>query len=151
MFGRLLAASSIFLIAACGQAGDGALVSVENAVVTVPAVRGAPGAAYFELSAASGGDRLVGVESPRAERIELHETRTENGVTSMAAVRPEDLDFMLGEPLAFVPGGKHAMVFGLDPGVKVRDRIPLTFRFESFAPVTVEAQVRGPGQGHVGH
>ena len=151
MFGRLLAASSLFLVAACGQVADRPLVSVENAVVTVPAVPGAAGAAYFELSAASGGDHLVAIDSPRAERIELHETRTENGVTSMAAIRSEDLAFMLGEPLVFAPGAKHAMVFGLDEAVRVGDRIPLTFRFGSFAPVTVEAEVREPGQAHVGH
>lgn len=151
MFGRLLAASSLFLVAACGQAQDGALVSIENAVITAPAVPSAPGAVYFELSAASGGDHLVAVESPRAERIELHETRTVNGVTSMAAIRAEDLAFMPGEPLVFAPGGKHAMVFGLDEAVRVGDRIPLTFRFGSFAPVTVEAEVRGPGQAHGEH
>jgi copper(I)-binding protein len=151
MFGRLLAASSLFLVAACGQEADVGIISVENAVVTVPAVPGAPGAAYFELSAARGGSRLVAIESPRAERIELHQTRTENGRTSMAPARPEALDFMLGEPLVFAPGGKHAMVFGLDPAVRVGDRVPLTFRTEGFAPRTVEAEVRGPGQAHASH
>ena len=51
----------------------------------------------------------------------------------------------------FEPGAKHAMLFGVDPALKVGDRLSLTFTFEGAPPVTVEADVRGPGQAHGAH
>ena len=43
------------------------------------------------------------------------------------------------------------MLFGVDHALKVGDRISLTFTFEGAAAVTVEAEVRGPGQAHADH
>jgi copper(I)-binding protein len=55
-------------------------------------------------------------------------------------------------PLVFEPGGRHAMLFDLDPALRPGGRVALTFRFEPAPPVTVEAEVRGPGDvGHGGH
>ena len=95
-----------------------------------------------------GGGTLHGIASPRAERIELHETRSEGGMSRMAAL--ERVAVGDGE-VRFEPGGKHAMLFGVDPALKVGDRISLTFTFEGAPSVTVDAEVRGPGQAHAGH
>ena len=41
------------------------------------------------------------------------------------------------------------MLFDLDPGLRVGDRLTLTFRFDPAPPAIVEADVRGPGDaGH---
>lgn len=148
MFGRLFAAAPLLILAACQGAPQQPSVTVTDAVVTVPAVPSAPGAGYFILRGVGGGGTLQTVSSPRVERIELHETRNEGGMTRMVAL--EQVAVADGE-VRFEPGGKHAMLFGVDPALKVGDRLSLTFTFEGARAVTVEADVRGPGQAHANH
>jgi copper(I)-binding protein len=47
---------------------------VEGARITLPAVKGRPGAAYFTVTAAGLPERLARVTSTRVQRIELHES-----------------------------------------------------------------------------
>jgi len=148
MFGRMLAAAPLLILAACQGTPQQAAVTVTEAVVTVPAVPGGPGGGYFTLRGAGGGGTLRGVSSPRVERVELHETRSEGGMSRMVAL--ERVAVGDGE-VRFEPGGKHAMLFGVDPALKVGDRLSLTFTFEGAPQVTVEADVRGPGQAHANH
>jgi copper(I)-binding protein len=123
-------------------------VAVENAMVHLPAVKGRPGAAYFTLQADGDSTRLLSVSSPSIEQIELHDSVATGGVTRMQKV--ESLTF--DDRLEFKPGGKHAMLFGVDPSLKPGAQIPLTFTFRSGPPVTVEAKVHGPGGGsHATH
>lgn len=147
----LLACAAALLLVAC-DAGEAEppTASVENAWIRLPAVSGRPGALYFRAEGTAHPIRIVGITSPRAERIEMHQTVTENGVSRM--IRLEDDAFGPGEPLVFEPGGKHAMLFGLDPALELGDTIPVTITFDPAPPVTVEAEVRGPGDaGHAGH
>jgi copper(I)-binding protein len=43
------------------------------------------------------------------------------------------------------------MLFGIDPALKVGDRVPLTLTFERAPAVTVDAEVLGPGGGGAEH
>ena len=105
-------------------------------MVTLPAAAGRPGAGYFQLEA-NRAARLVSVTSPSARRIELHETGMRPAASF--ALTPE-------EPLHFSPGGRHAMLFDLDPALRPGAKVTLTFTFEGGPPpVTAEAEVRGPG------
>jgi copper(I)-binding protein len=61
----------------------------------------------------------------------------------MATMHPvEDVPIGPGEALAFAPGGKHAMLFGIDPAVQPGQRLPLAFRFASGRTIAAEAEVR---------
>ncbi|HEX8192058.1 MAG TPA: copper chaperone PCu(A)C [Allosphingosinicella sp.] len=126
-----------FALASCGSQESGPpAVTAQHAVVTLPAAAGRPGAAYFRLET-NRAARLTGVSSPAARRIELHE----------AGMRPA-ASFALSPdaPLHFQPGGRHAMLFDLDPALRPGARVTLTFSFEGGPPpVTAEAEVRAPG------
>ncbi|HWH23026.1 MAG TPA: copper chaperone PCu(A)C [Allosphingosinicella sp.] len=124
-------------------------VTVEDAWVQLPPVPGRPASAYFTLTSNNDPTKLVAVTSPRAERIELHETRAEGGVSRMRSI--SDTTFPSDLKLVFAPGGRHAMVFGVKGSIAPGDTIPLTFTFEPAPPVTVEAKVRAFGQGHGSH
>jgi copper(I)-binding protein len=137
-----LAPAILLALASCGRGGPHG-VTVTDAVVTVPAVRPNPGAAYFRIES----DRpvsLVRISDPAFARAELHD----EGMHERARfpVTPQ-------APLVFAPGGRHAMLFGLDSGLRPGDRIPLTFTFEGAPEVTVQADVRAPGDVpmHMGH
>jgi periplasmic copper chaperone A len=136
-------------LAGCDQAPQEPQVTVEDAVVTLPVIPGRPGAAYFTLRTNNDPTRLTGISSPMTGRIELHETVNENGVSRMVPLQNSTFD--PDRPLTFESGGRHAMLFDIDPSVRAGERIPLTFTFDPAPPVTVEAEVRAFGGGHAGH
>ena len=145
---RVLLATALALLGGCNRAPEAPQVEVEHVAVTLPAVPGRPGAAYFTLRTNVYPTNLIGVTSPLVQRIELHDSGSAAGVSSMK--RLEETVFPGRGVLAFKPGGKHAMLFGIDPSVKAGGRIPLTFTFDPAPAVTVEAEVRAPGD-HGGH
>ena len=122
----------------------------EDAVITLPAIAGRPGAGYFTLATNVDPTRLVAISSPAVERIELHQTISENGRSRMVTIdRPA---FSPATPLRFEPGGRHLMLFGIDPSLRPGDHVRLSFRFDPAPPVEVEAEIRAAGDaGHEGH
>lgn len=138
-FGFLTAALTL---AGCAQE-PAAPVKVEDVRVTLPAVKGRPGAGYFRLEAAGAPIRLTGIKGERIGRIELHESMMHGGAMRMAPLK--EVAAPANGSLDFAPGGKHAMLFGIDPALKPGDHIPLTFTFDGIPPLTAEAEVLGPG------
>ncbi|MBV8686355.1 MAG: copper chaperone PCu(A)C [Alphaproteobacteria bacterium] len=134
-------------LAACRSEPEA--LAVRDAWVRLPAVRGQPAGAYFRIVGGAEGSRLVGLSSPMARRIELHESMTKGGMARMKPVK--EVEFSYQGRIVFEPGGKHAMLFGLNPAVREGGTLPLTFAFDTAPPLTVEAEVRGPsGESH-GH
>lgn len=139
------------LLPGCDRPVPDGTVRVAEAWVRLPAAKNRPGSAYFRMEAGSEGTRLVGLSSPAVRWVELHETSTRDGVAKMR--QRKEFEFPSRGELVFEPGGKHAMLFGINPKVKAGDRIPLTFSFNVAPPITVEAEVRAAGDEspHKGH
>jgi hypothetical protein len=138
MYGRFATAlgAALALVSCGGGESRAPRVTAQHAVVTLPAAAGRPGAAYFQLET-NRAARLVSVTSPSARRIELHE----EGMRPTAA-----FELTPDAPLHFRPGGRHAMLFDLDPALRPGARVTLTFTFEGGpVPATAEAEVRAPG------
>ena len=132
------------LLVACQPSGEAQnRPVVTDARIALPAVRGRPGAGYFTIRS-SAKTRLINVSSPRVKRMELHESMA----AGMAPLR--DAEVGAGDSLEFAPGGRHAMLFDVDPALRIGDKVPLTFTFDTAASVTVEAAVQGPGGGNGG-
>ena len=93
-------------LSACDRSPPEPRVTVDEAIVALPAVPGRPGAAYFVLRTNNDPTRLVAVTSPSARRIEFHQSLTVNGMTRMGPLA--DTSFAPDEPLHFGPGGRHA-------------------------------------------
>ena len=138
-------------LAGCHRPPPNGTVRVSDVWVRLPAAKSRPGGAYFRMEAGSEGTRLLGVSSPSVRWIELHETSMEGSKTKMK--RQKEIEFPSRGELIFEPGGRHAMLFGIDPRVKPGGRIPLTFSFNVAPPITVEAQVLAAGDEapHSGH
>lgn len=141
MRGILGIVAGALLVSACQQ--QPAEPAVEQAWARLPAVSGRPGAAYFTLKGGSEADKLVGIASPAAARAELHETMQHAGVSKMQPTREVVLD--VGKDVAFAPGGKHVMLFGLSPSLKPGDRIPLVLTLASGKKLEAQAQLVGAG------
>lgn len=139
-----VAALLALLLSACGEAEEtAAREPVEAAWVRLPAVEGRPAAGYFVLNGGEADDVLLAVESPRAGTIELHETRMEGGAMRMRPIM--SVPVPAGETVAFEPGGRHAMLFGLDPEITPGTPLRLTLRFESGSDVEIEAATVAAG------
>ncbi len=171
----MLMASSALILTACGaadeaapeHAGDHAAMSHEDPAASValpdngvtpvidvrttwmrPHPQGRDvTAAYFTVYLEAGAaDRFIAAEVEGAEWVELHghTVDPETGMMSMHEVGPQ----VLGQagPMVFVPGGRHLMVFGLDP-VNEGDEVAGRLIFERAGAVDVVFQVRSVPPG----
>ncbi|MFO7321883.1 MAG: copper chaperone PCu(A)C [Chloroflexota bacterium] len=86
---------------------------------------------------------LIGVTSPRAGIIELHETRHEDGIARMRPVETIDVD--AGSRVVFEPGGLHLMLMDLPVHLLPGDVVPLTLHFESGAELVTGIFVHDEG------
>lgn len=116
------------------------------------------GAVYLSIdTTVAAPDRLVGLSSPAAAKVSVHETERVGDVVRM---RPVDgLTVSRDLPVRMQPNGLHLMLEGLPQPLKRADRFPLTLQFERAGEILVEVVVEGPGatgpstprDGHHGH
>lgn len=85
-------------------------------------------------------DRLVDADSPAADRVEIHRSIEEDGVSRMEH-QDEGVKIPAGEEIAIEPGGYHLMLMGLDEPLSEDERIPVTLEFERAGSVEVELVV----------
>jgi copper(I)-binding protein len=100
------------VLSACARAGSGE-PGVTDAAYRAPLGASTVGVLYMTVESPAD-DAVVGLSSPQAERIELHEsTLSEHGMAGMKAL--ETLPLPAGKPVELKPGGVHAMVFSPAP------------------------------------
>lgn len=125
-----------------GTKGQGIVIEAPWARATPG--RSANGAAYFTVANRGlAGDRLIGVSSPAAGRVELHTHIRDKGVMRMRKLT--GIDLTPGASVTFRPGGHHVMLMGLKAPLRKGGTFPLTLRFEKAAPMTVVVKVMGIG------
>jgi copper(I)-binding protein len=131
-----------------GAPGAAAGVEAEGAW-SRPAVAGLNGVGYMTL--ANHGrttETLVKVESPLAERVEVHRSQMSGGVMSMSAA--PRVAVPAGGRVAFAPGAYHLMFLGLKRTLKPGDRLPAVLVFAGGRRIAVSFAV-GTGAPPVGH
>ena len=98
-------------------------------------------------------DRLVGAETPRVNRAEMHEMSMTDGIMRMRPI-PGGIAIPPGQEVRLAPGGMHLMLIGQQGGFTQGARIPLTLVFERAGRVEVELAVEAAGargSSHDGH
>lgn len=88
-------------------------------------------------------DRLVGITSPVAGLVEMHEMAMDAGVMKMRAVK--GIDLKPGATVELRPGGFHVMLENLKAPLKPGDEIPLLLNFEKAGAVEVKVKVEAMG------
>ncbi|MGO9931748.1 MAG: copper chaperone PCu(A)C [Steroidobacteraceae bacterium] len=105
---------------------------------------GAPvGVAYFEIVNSGGPDALIHIETPVAQRVEMHSMATVGGLMQMRRVLSEDVP--AHGRVRFEPNGLHAMLIDLVQPLKKGDHFELTLTFQHAGSVRVEAIVQDLG------
>jgi len=167
---KLLATlAPLVLLAGCGQPAapesgqengqESGVRSVDGASVRLNANPAAPAAGYFTIHGGAQPATLVEIASPDAARVEMHESRMENGVMRMDKL--DEVPVASGEAVTFAPGGKHAMLWTISPQAIDAGHVRLTFRFADGEQIEAQAKIEKPGgddmggmdmpEGHEGH
>lgn len=97
-------------------------------------------AVYFTLhNPTAQADRLLSVDSPAAEKAELHEHLHENGLMKMQQV--DSVPVPAHGEVAFAPMGYHVMLVNPKQRLANGEHIPLTLHFEHAGALTIEVPV----------
>src|SRR6266478_8746799 len=125
-------------------------VKAGDLVITQAWSRATPGGAkvaggYLTIqNKGSAADRLIGGAADVADKVQLHEMATTNGVMTM---RPLDkgLSIEPGKTVKLAPGGYHLMLLDLKSPLKQGDQVPVTLEFEKAGKVRLTFDVQGVG------
>lgn len=126
-------------------------ITVSDAYARAASPAAKSGAAFMTLENDGGeDDRLVGVASDAAERVELHSHAEDpNGMMVMSEVE-EGFAVPAGGTHVLGRGGDHVMFMGLRAPWESGDTIPVTLTFERAGDVQVEIPVDNERMPH-GH
>ena len=95
-------------------------------------------------------DKLVGVSSPAAEKVQTHVTVQDGDIFRMREVKGYDIP--AGGAFELKPGGAHLMLVNVGAPLKEGDKVTLMLRFERAGEIRTEAQVgRLTDTGKHGH
>jgi hypothetical protein len=125
-------------------------VKAGDLVITQAWSRATPGGAkigsgYLTIeNKGSAPDRLIGGSAEVADKVQVHEMATGNGVMTM---RPLDKGLVIepGKTVKLAPGGYHLMLFDLKHPFKQGDKVPVTLEFEKAGKVNLSFDVQGIG------
>src|SRR5699024_5757776 len=95
-------------------------------------------------------DRLVGVETDAAERVEIHEMEEVDGMMRMREV-VGGLEVPATGQVALEPGGYHLMLMGARQDLEAGQQVDGVLVFERAGRIEVAFDVRPPGAGAGGH
>jgi len=157
----LVVAAIALLVAACGTSSQGSTprspagtaasptptaiadgLIVTDAWVRPPMGPDRPGAGYLTITNTFGADdALIGVSSPVATSVEMHETMADD--SGMVGMAPLDrIDVKVGSVVKLEPGGYHLMLMGVAGMPPVGGTVQLTLTFQHAGDVVVQAEVR---------
>lgn len=144
-FTLLLTMPVSLALASCSQEKP---VYVDKAWVQLNANPDAPAAAYFTVHGGSSGVTLRDVTTDAAQRLEMHDSQMKDGVMSMAPIK--SVDVPVGKSVTFAPGGKHVMLWAINPAIIAQGKITLTFIFSNGDRILVDAPINKAGAAEAG-
>lgn len=136
----LIALASPLALAACG---DPAPTYIDQAWVRLSPNKETPSAGYFVAHGGDAGTALRGVLTDYALKVEMHESMSEKGMMSMKPL--DSVDIPAKSTVAFAPGGKHLMLWGVNDTAVSRGKMTLTFLLANGDRLLVDAIIQKPG------
>jgi copper(I)-binding protein len=134
---QIAAGAALMTAAACNGPPP---LYVDGGYVRLNANPDAPSAAYFTIH--GGGDPVVlrDVTTEEAVRLEIHESKMQGGMASMAKVKTVDVPAK--STVKFEPGGKHIMLWSVNPQAVADGKMGFTFTFSNGDRILVDAVVQ---------
>jgi len=123
-------------------AGDTASITLSHAWVRQPPPGATVAGAYLSLTnPGPRADRLLGVDSPAAERVEIHDMQVVSGMMQMRKLE-QGLALPAGETTTLAPGGLHLMLIAPTAELGVGDTVTMTLTFEHAPAQTLDFEVQ---------
>ena len=138
---RLVALSLAMLaLAACSKPKP---LYVDAAWVRLNAVAADPAAAYFTVHGGPSDETLISVATDTAVRAQMHQSTTTGGMASMTPLT--SVPIPAGTVIRFAPGGRHVMLFDVNPAIKAGGAMNFTFTFANGDRILQTASVIAAG------
>ncbi len=143
-------------LAACNDQGESRQVlRVASGHIVLPATPDRPAAGYFTVEGGSAPVDLVAVTADLAQRVEMHQTVKEDGLTSMKELLRAPVPVQ--GKLEFKPGGNHLMIWNINGAAVRAGRLPMVFIFSNNDRIVFDLTIKTPdaaakaGEDHKGH
>lgn len=136
-----IAFAGALMLAACGQPAP---LYVDQAWISAAASPDKPSAGYFVIHGGEEPVQLQAVETEVAQRVEMHGSVMQNGMMTMTPIKTVDVPAK--GKVAFAPGGKHLMLFGLNPGAVKMGKASLTLIFSNGDRIIIDAKIQKQGE-----
>jgi copper(I)-binding protein len=104
-------------------------------------VQGQKASGAFMKITAKNSTKLIGVSSPAAGVVEVHEMKMDKDVMRMAAL-PNGLDLPAGQVVELKPGSYHVMLMDLKAPLAKDSTVPMTLTFQDAKGVTSSLAVQ---------
>jgi periplasmic copper chaperone A len=137
----LLAPLMLTALAACGQEPQ---LRVSDGWVRLSPLPDRPSAAYFTIHGGPTPAQLISVRSSVAIRTEMHDMAMNGNVMQMRPITG-NLPIPAEGTVDFAPGGKHIMLFNMNPGIKPGSRVPFLFTFADGTRIEYNARAQAAG------
>jgi len=155
-----LAFAALLMVAAVPAFAQSSSIQVENPWAPATPSGAKTGAVYMTIdNKLSIADRLTGLSSEVAKKLQIHETKTDKGITKMREISG-GLPVPVGGSVVLKPGGYHVMLIDLNKPLKAGETFPLTLVFEKAGNISITVPVQSmgatgathdgmPGMGHM--
>lgn len=117
---------------------------VDGGVIRLSPNPDTPSAGYFTVH---GGDQPVtlrDVTTEAAVRVEMHDSVMKNGMMKMETL--DSVDIPAGGVVKFAPGGRHLMLWKVNPAVAATGKITLMLLFSNGDRILIDAVVQKTGE-----
>ena len=139
-FYPLIALATPLALAACG---DPAPTYVDQAWVRLSPNKDTPSSGYFVAHGGDADTALRGVLTDYALKVEMHESMSEGGRMTMKPL--DSVPIPAKSKVAFAPGGRHLMIWGVNDTAIGRGKMTLTFLLANGDRLLVDAIIQKPG------
>lgn len=135
----LMSLGSAFALSACEQKP----LYVDQAYIRLSPNPQSPSAGYFTVHAGTEPVALRDVTTEAAVRVEMHDSMMHDGMMTMKPI--DQVDIPAKGVVRFEPGGRHLMLWSVNPAVAATGKITLTFLFSNGDRILVDAAVQKAG------
>lgn len=142
----LVALAAPFALVSCA---DPAPLYVDQAWIRLNPNPAGPAAGYLVIHGGEEPVKLLRVSSEGAMRIEMHESAMKDGMMTMKPV--ENVDVPAKTEVKFAPGGKHLMIYDINPAYLEAGKLTMTMLFSNGDRLIVDAAIQKGGGDHEGH
>lgn len=130
-------------LALCACSKGPPQLAVDKGYIRLAAVPSRPAVAYFTVHGGVADTTLIAVSSEVSVKNELHESMKSGGMASMKPL--DDVPIRSGSTVEFKPGGKHLMLFDMNPGIKPGRTVTLTATFANNQRILFDAPTIAAG------